>query len=66
MQPLVQKDALAQAKRMTVMVLSDKPECAALRERMKEAGRGSQYEGATRGSACTLNTMLARLGAASS
>lgn len=47
MQPLVQKDASAQAKRMTEMVLSDKPECAVFRERMKEAGKGSPYEGAT-------------------
>jgi hypothetical protein len=47
MQPLVQKDASAQARRMTEMVLSDKPECAVFRERMKEAGKGSPYEGAT-------------------
>lgn len=47
MQPLVQKDASGQAKRMTEMVLSDKPECAVFRERMKEAGEGSPYEGAT-------------------
>lgn len=47
MQPLVQKDASAQAKRMTEMVLSDKPECAVFRERMKDAGKGSPYEGAT-------------------
>jgi hypothetical protein len=47
MQPLVQKDASAQAKRLTEMALSDKPECAVFRERMKEAGQGSPYEGAT-------------------
>jgi hypothetical protein len=47
MQPLVQEDASVQAKRMTEMVLSDKPECAVFRERMKEAGQGSPYEGAT-------------------
>lgn len=46
-QPLAQKDASAQAKRMTEMVLSNKPECAAFREQMKEAGKGSPYEGAT-------------------
>jgi hypothetical protein len=47
MQPLVQKDASAQARRMTEMVLSDKPECAVFRDQMKEAGKGSPYEGAT-------------------
>lgn len=47
MQPLVQKDASAQAKRMTEMVLSDKPECAVFKERMEDAGKGSPYEGAT-------------------
>ena len=46
MQPLVQKDASTQAKRMTEM-LSDKPECAVFKERMKEAGKGSPYEEAT-------------------
>jgi|SRR5579862_9571887 hypothetical protein len=47
MQPLVQKDASAQAKRMSEMVLSDKPKCDVFRQRMKEAGKGSPYEGAT-------------------
>ena len=47
MQPVVQKDASGQARRMTEMVLSDKPECAVFKERMKEAGKGSPYEGAT-------------------
>ena len=47
MAPIVQKDASAQAKRLTDMVLSDKPECAIFREQMKEAGKGSPYEGAT-------------------
>jgi hypothetical protein len=47
MQPLVQKDASIQAKRMTELVLSDKPGCEVFRERMKEAGKGSPYEGAT-------------------
>jgi hypothetical protein len=47
MQPLVQKDASAQAKRLTELVLSDKPECEVFKERMREAGMGSPYEGAT-------------------
>jgi hypothetical protein len=47
MQPLVQKDASAQAERMIEMVLSDKPGCAVFRERMQEAGKNSPYEGAT-------------------
>jgi hypothetical protein len=47
MQPLVQKDASTQAKRLSDMVLSDKPECEVFRERMKEAGKGSPYEGTT-------------------
>jgi hypothetical protein len=47
MRPLVQKDASAQAIRVTERVLSDKPECEVFKERMKEAGKGSPYEGAT-------------------
>jgi hypothetical protein len=47
MQPLVQKDASVQAKRLTEMVLSDKPGCEVFKERMKEAGKGSPYQGAT-------------------
>jgi hypothetical protein len=46
MQPLVQKDASIQAKRMTEL-LSDKPACEIFKERMKEAGKGSPYEGTT-------------------
>ena len=46
MQPVVQKDASAQAKRMTEL-LSDKPACEVFRERMREAGKGSPYEGTT-------------------
>jgi hypothetical protein len=46
MQPLVQKDASVQAKRMTEL-LSDKPACEVYKERMREAGKGSPYEGAT-------------------
>jgi hypothetical protein len=29
------------------VVLSDRPECQVFRERMKEAAKGSPYEGAT-------------------
>lgn len=47
MQRLLQKDASAQARRMAEMVLSNKPECEVFKERMKEAGKGSPYEGAT-------------------
>jgi hypothetical protein len=46
MQPLVQKDASAQARRMTE-VLSDKPECEVFKQRMREAGKGSPYEATT-------------------
>ena len=46
MQPLVQKDASIQAKRMTEL-LSDSPACEVFKERMREAGKGSPYEGAT-------------------
>ncbi len=44
--PLVLKDASAQAERM-VAYLSDKPECEIYRARMREAGRGSPYEATT-------------------
>jgi hypothetical protein len=46
MQPLVQEDASIQARRMTEL-LSDKPACEAFKERIREAGKGSSYEGAT-------------------
>jgi hypothetical protein len=46
MQPVVQKDASIEAKRMANL-LSDTPACRPFRERMIEAGRGSPYEGAT-------------------
>lgn len=46
MQPLVQRDASIQAKRMTEL-LSDQPACEVFKERMREAGKGSPYEGAT-------------------
>jgi hypothetical protein len=46
MQPLVQKDASSQAERMTEL-LSDKPQCEVFKERMREAGKGSPYEGTT-------------------
>ncbi len=44
--PLVLKDASAQAERM-VANLSDKPQCEIYRTRMREAGKGSPYEGTT-------------------
>lgn len=44
--PLVMKDASAQAERM-VAYLSDKLECETYRARMREAGRGSPYEATT-------------------
>ena len=46
MQPLVQRDASVQAKRMTEL-LSDEPACEVFKERMREAGTGSPYEGTT-------------------
>lgn len=46
MQPLVQKDASTQAEKMSEL-LYDKPECAIYKERIREAGKGSPYEGAT-------------------
>jgi hypothetical protein len=44
--PLVLKDASAQAERM-VAYLSDKPECEIYKARMREAGKGSPYEATT-------------------
>jgi hypothetical protein len=46
MKPLVQKDASLQAKRMTELLL-DKPACEVFKERMREAGKGSAYDGTT-------------------
>jgi hypothetical protein len=46
MQPLVQKDASDEAKRMTEL-LSDRPECAVYKKRMLDAGKGSPYAGMT-------------------
>lgn len=46
MQPLVQKDASGEAKRMTEL-LSDKPACIVYKKRMLDAGRGSPYAGMT-------------------
>jgi hypothetical protein len=46
MQPLVQKDASIQARRMTKL-LSDKPACKVFKERMRETGKSWPYEGAT-------------------
>lgn len=46
MQPLVQKDASNQAKRMTEL-LSDKVECEVFKQRMLEAGKHSPYDGTT-------------------
>jgi hypothetical protein len=44
--PLVLKDASAQAERMVAM-LADKPECETYKARMREAGQGSPYEATT-------------------
>jgi hypothetical protein len=46
MQPIVQKDASGEAKRM-VQLLSDRPECEVYKRRMLDAGRGSPYAGMT-------------------
>jgi PBP1b-binding outer membrane lipoprotein LpoB len=46
MQPLVQKDASAQARRMAEL-LSNKPACKVFKDRMIAAGKGSPYEGTT-------------------
>jgi hypothetical protein len=46
MQPLVQKDASNQAKRLSEL-LSDKPECKVFKQRMMDAGKNSPYEGTT-------------------
>lgn len=46
-QPLVQKDASAQAERMIRLVVADKPECHIFKDQMREAGKGSPYEAAT-------------------
>jgi PBP1b-binding outer membrane lipoprotein LpoB len=46
MEPLVQKDASAQAERM-VAFLADNPACEIYKARMREAGRGSPYEATT-------------------
>jgi hypothetical protein len=45
-EPLVQKDASAQAERM-VAFLADNAECENYKARMREAGRGSPYEATT-------------------
>jgi hypothetical protein len=45
-EPLVQKDASAQAERM-VGFLADNPDCEIYKTRMREAGRGSPYEATT-------------------
>ncbi len=44
--PLVLKDASAQAERM-VGFLADKPECEIYKMRMREAGKSSPYEATT-------------------
>jgi hypothetical protein len=41
MQPLVQTDASAQAERMIVLVIVDKPECEPFNAQMRQAGNGS-------------------------
>lgn len=45
-QPLVQKAALNQANGMAEL-LSDRAACAVFKERMREAGKSSPYQGAT-------------------
>jgi hypothetical protein len=45
-EPLVQKDASAQAERM-VAFLADNPECEIYKTRMREVGNGSPYEATT-------------------
>ncbi len=45
-EPLVQKDASAQAERI-VGFLADNPECEIYKARMRDAGRASPYEATT-------------------
>jgi hypothetical protein len=45
-EPLVQKDASAQAERM-VAFLADNPACEIYKARMREAGKGSPYVATT-------------------
>jgi hypothetical protein len=47
MDPLVQKDASAQAERMITLVIADKPECEIYKTHMREAGKGSPYDATT-------------------
>jgi hypothetical protein len=47
MDPLVEKDASAQAERMITLVVADKPECEAYKKQMREAGKGSPYDAST-------------------
>lgn len=47
MDPLVQKDASAQAERMITLVVADRPECELYKTHMREAGKGSPYAAMT-------------------
>jgi hypothetical protein len=47
MDPLMQKDASAQAERMITLVVADKPECEIFKTHMREAGKGSPYDATT-------------------
>jgi hypothetical protein len=46
MAPLVQKDASRQVEGL-IRTIDDRPACRAYIERLRDAGRGSPYEGAT-------------------
>ena len=46
MAPLVQKDASMQARKL-IDKLEDRPECEVYKQRLRDVGKASPYEGAT-------------------